>query len=83
MKNWMGSYQLVSSNSYVAGITKYLRTLLVDDKFPERLNSLKGKLAFRNGIMDLETKTFREGIQWDDYVSETIPHEYHLVERTS
>ena len=73
MKNWMGFYQLVGSNSYVAGITKYLRTLLVDDKFPERLNSLKGKLAFRNAIMNLETKTFREGIQWDDYVTETIP----------
>ena len=79
---WMGFYQLVSSNSYISGITKYLRTLLVDDEFPERLNSLTGKLAFRNGIMDLETKTFREGIQWDDYVTETIPHDYHPVEST-
>ena len=82
LKNWMGFYQLVSSNSYVAGITKYLRTLLVDDEFPERLNSLKGKLVFRNGIMDLETKQFREGIQWDDYVTETIPHDYNPVEST-
>jgi phage/plasmid-associated DNA primase len=82
LKKWMGFYQLVSSNSYISGITKYLRTLLVDDEFPERLNSLKGKLAFRNGIMDLETKTFREGIQWDDYVTETIPHDYHPVEST-
>ena len=82
LKKWMGFYQLVSSNSYISGITKYLRTLLVDDEFPERLNSLTGKLAFRNGIMDLETKTFREGIQWDDYVTETIPHDYHPVEST-
>ena len=59
LKHWMSFYQLVSSNSYVSGITKYLRTLLADDKFPEMLNALKGKLAFKNGIMDLETKTFR------------------------
>ena len=43
LKHWMSFYQLVSSNSYVSCITKYLRTLLADDKFPETLNALKGK----------------------------------------
>ena len=82
LKKWIGFYQLVSSNSYVSGITKYLRTLLADDKFAESLNSLKGKLAFQNGIMDLETKTFREGIRYDDYITETIPFDYRPVENT-
>ena len=82
LKHWMSFYQLVSSNSYVSCITKYLRTLLADDKFPETLNALKGKLAFKNGIMDLETKTFREGIQWDDFITETIPFDYRPVENT-
>ena len=54
----------------------------MDDKFPERLDCLTGKLAFQNGIMDLETKTFREGIRWDDYLTETIQHDYSPVENT-
>jgi hypothetical protein len=82
LKEWMGFYQLVSSNSYVSGITRFLKTQLVDDKFPERLDCLTGKLAFQNGIMDLETKTFREDIRWDDYLTETIPHDYSPVENT-
>ncbi len=82
LKNWMGFYTLVSSNSYISGLTRFLRTQLVDDKFPERLDCLTGKLAFQNGIMDLETKIFREGIRWDDYLTETIPHDYSPVENT-
>ena len=82
LKHWMGFYTLVSSNSYISGLTRFLRTQLVDDKFPERLDCLTGKLAFQNGIMDLETKTFREGIRWDDYLTETIPHDYIPVENT-
>ena len=82
LKEWLGFYQLVSSNSYVSGITRFLKTMLVDDKFSETLNVLKGKLAFQNGIMDLETKTFREGIRWDDYITETIPHDYNSVDNT-
>jgi len=82
LKHWMGLYTLVSSNSYISGLTRFLRTQLVDDKFPERLDCLTGKLAFQNGIMDLETKTFREGIRWDDYLTETIPHDYSPVENT-
>ncbi len=83
LKKWICFYQLVSSsNSYVSGITKYLRTLLADEKFAESLNVLKGKLAFQNGIMDLETKTFREGIRFDNYITETIPFDYRPVENT-
>jgi len=82
LKKWIGFYQLVSSNSYVSGITKFLRSLLADDRFAESLNALKGKLAFQNGIMDLETKTFREGIRYDDYITETIPFNYRPVENT-
>jgi len=48
LKKWMGFYQLVSSNSYVSGITKYLRTLLADDKFAESLNALKEQANKRN-----------------------------------
>ena len=50
-------------------------------KFSESLNALKGKLAFQNGIMELETKTF-EGIRFDDYITETIPFDYRPVENT-
>ena len=32
--------------------------------------------------MDLETKTSREGIRYDDYITETIPFDYRPVKDT-
>jgi hypothetical protein len=40
------------------------------------LDNNKGKLAFQNGIMDLETRVFRYGIEWDDYITDTIHYDY-------
>ena len=80
LESWLKLYNFVSKIGYVTTITKYLKTLLVDDKFSEMLDCNKGKLAFKNGIMDLETKTFRKGIRWDDFITDTIPYDYKQVE---
>ena len=79
LEKWLKLYSYVSRRSYVQNIASYLKTLLVDDKFSEKLDCNKGKLAFKNGIMDLETKKFREGIRWDDFLTDTIPYEYKEV----
>ena len=49
---------------------------MADDKFVDKLDSNKGQLAFQNGIMDLETKVFRQGILSSDFVTQTIPFDY-------
>lgn len=76
LQKWLKIYSLISKSSYLSVLTKCLRTLLADDKFTEKLDANKGKLAFQNGIMDLETKKFREGIAWYDYITQTIPYDY-------
>jgi hypothetical protein len=33
-------------------------------------------MAFQNGIMDLKTKIFRNGMLASDYITKTIPYDY-------
>jgi len=75
-KRYIQSYKAISGSSYLNVLTKYLKQRLCDDTFAEKLDANTGKLAFKNGIMDLETKTFRYGIQSSDFVTETIPYDY-------
>ena len=75
-KKYLQSYKKISSSGYLNVITKYLKTLLTDDSFADQLDNNPSKLAFKNGIMDLKTKVFREGIQADDYITDTIPYHY-------
>jgi phage/plasmid-associated DNA primase len=39
-------------------------------------------MAFKNGIMDLETKHFREGIYSSDFITKTIPYNYEPADKT-
>lgn len=76
LEEWLKLYLETTKPAYTSQLIKYLKERLVDDKFEEKLDVNKGFLAFKNGIMDLKTKTFGEGIRWDDYISSTIPHNY-------
>jgi phage/plasmid-associated DNA primase len=75
-KIYLKSYKSVSGSSFLNVLTKYLKTLLADDKFVDKLDANKGQLAFQNGIMDLETKVFRQGIFSSDFITQTIPYDY-------
>ena len=75
-KLYLKSYKTISGSSFLNVLTKYLKTLLADDKFIDKLDANKGQLAFQNGIMDLETKIFREGILPSDFITQTIPYDY-------
>jgi phage/plasmid-associated DNA primase len=76
MESWLKLYSVITKSGYLSVLTKILRPLLTDDDFDNKLDNNKGKLAFKNGIMDLETKIFQNGIMWDDYITETIPYDY-------
>jgi phage/plasmid-associated DNA primase len=76
LDDWLKVYSKVSTSSYLSVLTKFLRKLLADDNFTDILDANKGKLAFKNGIVDLETKKFRKGILWSDFITQTIPYDY-------
>lgn len=69
-------YRNVSKSSYSSQVIRNLKELLVNNKFVENLDILTGRLAFQNGVVDLKTKKFREGIQYDDFITKTIPFDY-------
>jgi len=73
---WLKNYKNITKPSYLTVLTKCLRGLLIDDNFDEKLDNKPCFLAFQNGIMDLQTKIFREGILWDDFLTKTIPYDY-------
>ena len=53
-----------------------LKDYLNDNEFFSRLDINNYILAFKNGILDLKTLKFREGIFSLDMISQTIPYNY-------
>ena len=50
--------------------------LLHDAEFDEKLDGNKYEVAFKDGVLDLKTNTFRAGIQPTDFLTKTIPFKY-------
>lgn len=71
-------YNSVGKSSYVGQTVKYLRTLLTDNNFADKLDNTGGKIIFADGIFDLKTPEFRRGIYKDDYVSFTLSVNYPI-----
>ena len=69
-------FNSVGKSSYVGQTVKYLRTLLTDNNFPDKLDNTGGKIVFADGIFDLKTGEFNRGIRRDDYVSFTLSIHY-------
>ena len=69
-------FNSVGKSSYVGQTAKYLRTLLTDNNFPDKLDNTGGKVVFADGIFDLKTGEFHTGIRKDDFVSFTLSMKY-------
>ena len=69
-------FNSVGKSSYVGQTAKYLRNLLTDNNFPDKLDNTGGKIVFADGIFDLKTGEFNIGIRRDDYVSFTLSIHY-------
>ena len=59
-------------------VENYLQNILKEDNFHQKLDSTPYKIAFKNGIFDLQTREFKEFISADDYVSKTLPYDFNL-----
>jgi len=66
-------YKNICENKNTSAIKKFLMVYLHDKDFYKKLNDGFYRMVFKNGIMDLRTLEFKEGITRDDFVSETIP----------
>ena len=53
-----------------------MKSYLIDNQFEDKLDCLTNRLAFQDGIYDLMTNSFRNGILYTDYITTTIPYEY-------
>ena len=69
-------YGSVGKSSYVSQTIKYLRILLVDNYFQDKLDNTGGKIVFQDGIFDLRIGKFKKGIRKEDYISYTLSHQY-------
>lgn len=63
------SLNKIDSKSICSQITGHLKHLLEHVNFDKQLDILKNRIAFKNGVYDLRTKTFRLGFQLEDYLT--------------
>ncbi len=75
-KEYLKFYERINQSSYTSTCKQYLRKHLVDNYFEEKLNKNFNFLAFKNGVINLQNGIFREGIQWDDFITNTIQYNW-------
>ena len=63
-------------------IIKMLKEQLLDNELEDKLDSMKYKVAFKNGIFNLQTLSFEKRIGCEDFITETIPSEYSEPSKT-
>lgn len=69
-------YSKCDSAGYLSNMFNHLTDKLRDDDFVNKLDYNPAFIAYQNGILDINTLKFREGIQQSDYITQTIPHDY-------
>lgn len=80
-KAFLNFHKEVAGSSFVSQILRFLSTYLLDNDFCKVLDNNIGFIAFKNGILDLSTMKFRQGLLQSDFLTKTIPHNY--IEKTN
>jgi P4 family phage/plasmid primase-like protien len=65
----------LKDSNFKDSIMKECRTLFIDDKFEETLDSRKHLIGFDNGVYDLKMHMFRDGMP-DDYILLSTKNNY-------
>jgi hypothetical protein len=74
---------LMADNKQNSMIIKFLKDYLNDNDFYSKLDINKYKIAYKNGILDLKTHEFREGLLASDYLTQTIPYNYERADKAT
>ena len=84
LRKVMGKFQFYieefNSPKFTPQFIKILKDRLYDSEFYKKLDNLKYKLAFQNGIFDIKTGTFRYGLRYNDYITDYIHRDFHFEE---
>jgi hypothetical protein len=75
-KEYEDFYTIVGRNSFANQVIKCLKEYLLDLTFEERLDICPYKVAYKNGMLDLKTLIFQEGLKAEDYLTAFIPYDY-------
>jgi hypothetical protein len=65
----------VETMSFIKGVLNCVKVQVTDREFLGRLNQDRNLLGFNNGVLDLSTKEFRNGNEYD-YISYTTGYNY-------
>ena len=68
--------KIIDSPSFLNHITKSLSELLKDNEFISKLDRNSYCISFKNGIYDVRSEEFREGILPTDFLSKTLNFDY-------
>ena len=63
--------------SPIKKIKEFLEGIIQDADFENKLDKKKNIMAFKNGVLCLETGNFNDGFKSDDYLTTHIPFEYN------
>lgn len=69
-------YASIARGAYSNQITKLLKEYLYEVDFDSKLDSSTYIVAYQNGILNLKTLKFRDGIQSTDYLTKVLPYNY-------
>ena len=75
-KQFLCMYSKIESLQVLTLVKRDLMISLADDEFVNKLDDKAGKLVFKNGIYDIASNTFREGLKYEDNLSFTLPYNY-------
>jgi len=76
IKQCCNDYFRYSQKGDLSSIKDFLTTYIHDDDFISKLDNNLYQLVFQNGILDLKTMTFRQGLLKEDYLTKCIPCDY-------
>jgi hypothetical protein len=71
-------YSSVCKGAYSTQVITLLTSYLCDNEFSNILDNNKYKIVYKNGILDLKTLVFRNGLFFDDYITAYIPYNYEV-----
>ena len=76
IKIYLDVMKKLDTPSATSQFITHLETLNLDLTFKDTLDQTKGKIVYKNGIYDIQTDTFRDGIFYEDRLTFTLPFEY-------
>jgi len=77
-KKYIQQRALVATGGFADNLKKYLIDYLYEKDCNKLFDRNLGTLPFKNGVLDLKTKKFRNGLKQSDYLTRTIDFNYQL-----